>query len=122
MAILKMDDNSYFSLDAISNSYIGQFLRCPAAVNVKTEQTPAMAFGSALHLYVLEGKKEFYNRYAVQYEKYDKRTKDGKAAAQAFEEANAGKQVISGDDFQKICGIYQSIMNHPTAGEVMNAN
>ena len=117
--ITKMSDDAYFSLPAISNSYIGQFLRCPAATLVRTETTPAMAFGSAVHCMVLEGADEFGKRYAVQFDKYDKRTKEGKAAVQEFEDANKGKVVLSGEDFQKICSMYQSILDQPAAKDAL---
>ena len=117
--IQKMSDDAYFAMDAISNSYISSFLRCPAATQVKVETTPAMAFGSAVHCMVLEGADEFGKRYAVQFDKFDKRTKEGKAAAEEFARLNLGKIVLSGDDFQTICSIYQSILTHPMAKDLL---
>ena len=61
------------------------------------EQTPAMAFGSACHKWVLEG-TEFWNEYAVA-PNVDGRTKEGKEIKARFAEENAGKNIITNDDF-----------------------
>lgn len=60
------------------------------------EQTPAMAFGSACHKWVLEG-KEFWDEYAVA-PNVDGRTKEGKEIKAKFAEENAGKTVITNDN------------------------
>lgn len=119
--IKKMSDEAYFSMPAVSNSYIGSFMKCPAATEVKIDPTPAMAFGTAVHCMVLEGADVFGKLYAVMFDKFDKRTKEGKQAYSEFMSENSGKTVISGEDFHKVCAIYQSILNHPEAKEVLNA-
>lgn len=60
------------------------------------EQTPAMAFGSACHKMILEP-KDFGDEYAVA-PKIDRRSKEGKAAWEAFVSQTEGKTLISEDD------------------------
>lgn len=55
------------------------------------KETPALVIGSAVHCAVLEP-SEFGKRYAIA-PKFDKRTKDGKAAFEAFV-AEAGERIV----------------------------
>ena len=61
------------------------------------EQTPAMAFGSAIHKLILEP-DTFFEDYAVAPE-INRRTNDGKAAWEKFVADNAGKTIITADDY-----------------------
>lgn len=61
------------------------------------EQTPAMAFGSACHKYILEP-ESFCDEYAVA-PNIDKRTKEGKELWARFTEENQGKTIITSDDY-----------------------
>ena len=57
------------------------------------EQTPAMAFGSACHKYILEP-DSFGSEYVLA-SSVDKRTKEGKAAWETFLSENAGKTIVA---------------------------
>jgi len=81
------------------------------------EQTPAMAFGSACHKYILEG-EDFWNEYAVA-PNVDRRTKDGKAAWEAFMAENAGKTPIGQDKIDIMEEMKQALMACPLAKKLM---
>lgn len=66
----------------------------------KRNATPSMEFGSAVHTALLEPER-FAQEYVVSIN-VDRRTKDGKEQAAAFEAANAGKTIISADDYDDI--------------------
>lgn len=95
--------SDYHSSGAVGSHALGDFADSPLLFQRKyvtkeaaqPERSDAFAFGSYFHTAVLEGEKAVAERYAVQTEKYDRRTKDGKAAAAAFEAANAGKDVVA---------------------------
>lgn len=80
---------------------------------IESDETPALAFGRALHMRVLEPTK-FADAYAVM-PKFDMRTKDGKAAAAAWQEANPGAEPVTQDDADKIAAMVQSIRDHAKA-------
>lgn len=88
-----------------------------AAETMPREETPAMFLGSAIHTCGLEP-EEFAARYAIS-PKFDRRTKDGKAQAEAFQATVTGKIVISEDDAAIAQGAGQSVREHPIAAELL---
>lgn len=72
--------------------------------------TPAMAFGSALHKFVLEP-DTFGEEFAIA-PQCDRRTKEGKAIYAEFVENAKGKDIISADDMALIAEIDSAIKNH----------
>ena len=81
------------------------------------EQTPAMAFGSACHKFILET-KDFLNEYAIA-PVVDKRTKDGKAAWEAFLAESEGKTIISSDDISTIVDMMDALKACPLAKKLI---
>jgi hypothetical protein len=81
------------------------------------EQTPAMAFGSACHKFVLEP-KDFVEEYAVA-PNIDKRTKAGKEQWEAFCEENKGKGIVSADDMEIMCAMGLAIVECPLAKKLI---
>jgi exodeoxyribonuclease VIII len=77
--------------------------------DVEKKQTPAMVFGSAYHCYALEPDK-FLDEYCIS-QKFDGRTKQGKADKAEFERINAGKTVINEEDFAKIVDMQKALQN-----------
>lgn len=74
--------------------------------------TPAKAFGRAAHAYLMEGEEVFFERYAVEPEGQDGRTKEGKA----WLAANVDRARISFKDFETIKGMKIGLdMNAGTA-------
>ena len=85
-----------------------------------TEQTPAMAFGSACHKLILEGKDEFDKEYAVA-PAVDKRTKAGKEEWEQFVSGNPGKEIVSTDDYSKMVDMSIAIGQSKLAYSILNA-
>lgn len=83
------------------------------AINHPLEPTPALTFGAATHSYILEPDK-FNDEYAVA-PTVDKRTKAGKEAWERFCADNAGKTVISEDDFRTMTDMRSALMQNPIA-------
>jgi len=67
--------------------------------------TDAMNFGSAVHCALLEPDK-FIEQFVVS-PKFDRRTKEGKALAEAFETSSKGKTVLNEDDYSQVNRIVQ---------------
>lgn len=81
------------------------------------EQTPAMAFGSACHKFILEN-ADFPSEYAVA-PNVDGRTKEGKEIKARFAEENAGKTIISNDDMETMIGMMLAIEHCPLAKKLI---
>ena len=75
--------------------------------------TPAMKFGSALHMNVLQP-EEFNNHYVVS-PKFDKRTKQGKADYAEFANNNMFKTIVSEQDYELMEQMTQKIMRDTDA-------
>lgn len=75
--------------------------------NKKT--STAMVIGTAIHTLVLEGEREFNERFAVYDGKRDKRTK----AYQGFLETSGGRSVLSLSEYERICGAAEAVRAHP---------
>jgi exodeoxyribonuclease VIII len=69
--------------------------------------------GRALHAYVLE-RSNFNHEFAIA-PQVDRRTKDGKAAYEAFVSASQNKTVLSADQFAMVEDMAASVMQHADA-------
>lgn len=83
------------------------------------EQTPAMAFGSACHKFILEGYDAFCEEYAVA-PNVDKRTKAGKEEWEAFCAENEGKTIVSKDDYDTFADMSMQIGRCKLAYDLLN--
>ena len=81
------------------------------------EQTPAMAFGSACHKFILEP-AGFLEEYAVA-PNVDKRTREGKETWALFTEENAGKSIVSNDDISTMNDMKWMIGHCPLAAKLI---
>lgn len=81
------------------------------------EPTPALIFGQAAHKYVLEP-ESFFDEFTVM-PKYDRRTKAGKDAYNAFMDANFGKTPITDEDLQTMMTMRQALMADGMIREIM---
>lgn len=104
--------------DVISNSYLGRLDHCPAAARIPMPETPALAFGRAFHSFTLDGLQSFGRDFAVA-PAWDRRTKEGRAAYEAFVKESIGKTVISEEDFKTIEDMFQAIAEHPIAAKLL---
>lgn len=116
--IYNITAEEYFALDRVSNSYLKRLATVPALAKKEYKTTPAMAFGTACHTYVLEP-ATFDEQIAV-LPKIDRRTKKGKEIYNVFVAESKGKTVISADEFKAIESIGESIQGHPGASHLLN--
>jgi hypothetical protein len=101
-ALVKMVRSPVHFLDAISSQ----------------EETAALRLGKAVHTAVLEP-EIFKSTYKVQ-PKFDRRTKDGKTAADLWEKENQGCEFISDDEMDGIHGIVSAIATHAGATSMLS--
>ncbi len=85
--------------------------------NVRAD-TEALLIGHATHTAILEPDL-FDSRYAVPEEKWDRRTKVGKAAAAEFEKTAAGKTVLTPDQLDQTLKIRDAIWNNPLTNKLL---
>ena len=81
------------------------------------EQTPAMAFGSACHKFILEN-EDFPGEYAIA-PNVDKRTKAGKEEWETFLATIGDRTPISMDDNQIMVDMYAAIERTPLAKKLV---
>jgi len=106
----------YYTHNAISASGLKLIAKSPAhyhaSLTAPVEQTPAMAFGSAVHAAILEP-DEFDNRYTVMPEGLTRQSKEGKEVYAAI--IASGRSVISHDDMHRIRDMQAAVNAHPAA-------
>jgi hypothetical protein len=119
---IAMPAPEYHRHEAVGHSALLHILRSPAHYRALTEQppepTPAMTFGSAVHAALLEP-ESFDARFAVAPE-FDRRTKDGRAAAAEWEAANAGKTPLTETQRAAIDRIIASVRAHAGAARLLS--
>lgn len=100
-----------------SNSYLNESEQSPAHGQasrlVKREPTPAMIFGTLFHTACLEPAR--FEREVCVAPKFDRRTKDGKAASAEWDAANIGKTGIDADTMQTLLAMRDAVFKHPAA-------
>lgn len=82
-----------------------------------SDATPAMAFGSAAHAYILEGAEAFHARYAVKPDGLSLATREGKQWKESLE----GREIISFDDHMRIVAMAGALMSNPAAAKLLRA-
>lgn len=116
----QMSAEDYRNNEAFSRSQLFKLSKSPAHFKYALEnpevETPALAFGTAFHAYVLE-KDKFDSEYIVA-PKLDRRTKEGKALAAQIEAS--GKIPISEDAFAQIQAMAESVMSNKYAAALLN--
>lgn len=101
----------------VSTNGLKVILRSPAHfqdyLSRPRKQTPALAFGSAIHARLLEPE-----RFAAEYvtaPHLDKRSKEWKA----FEEANAGKRILTAEQAEILDGLAAQVGRHTSASTLI---
>lgn len=110
----RMSDTEYHATDALSSTGIRRLLISPAHYKVPVEPTPAMAFGTAFHLAMLQP-EEYALKYVVKPEGMSFATKEGKA----WKAEHAESEILSFDDAEKIRGMCEAVRNCCSAGELL---
>lgn len=113
----EMTDEEYFKAKGLSKSFLAR-MDCPDKAHIYKEPTPAMLLGTLAHCAILEP-DQFDLRYVVAPE-INKRTNAGKAEWAEFEAANAGKVVITQDQYTQAQAMAEAIRNHPTASSFLS--
>jgi len=109
----------YLQIPAINNSKLTRLDHCPASIYVPQEDTDALRFGRALHVFTLEGPVIFQSLYAVMPE-CDKRTKEGKAIYADFMAKNLSRIPIKKTEVEMIVGMDASLRSHPYAKTLLS--
>jgi exodeoxyribonuclease VIII len=109
-------------LGVVNNGAIKELLRTPAhyrawVVGAEQPDTPALAFGRALHCLVLEP-QHFAREYAEHPEFGDLRTKAAKEARDAWMAAHPDVELVASDDWQRMHAMRDAVMAHPIAGKL----
>src|SRR5690242_15179207 len=114
----------YHAHPAVGSSHLKAIARSPAhywaefldPARPAREEKPAFVIGTAIHAAILEPER-FKTEYVVG-PRFDRRTKAGKEAAAAFEAENAGKRVLSLDDYEACVAIRRSVEQHDVASVI----
>lgn len=119
----RMTEEEYRKYPAVNKSTLWEMHKSPAhykwALEHPKEDTPALAFGRALHMAVLQP-MEFANHYRLA-PNCDRRTKAGKDEYSGFiQSLRADQEPISPDDYTTIIGMIGSIMTFPAAHDLLN--
>lgn len=112
---------NYNDIPAVRRSALWEMRKSPAHYKYMVEHPPketaALLFGTAAHKYILET-DEFWEDYALAPE-VDRRTKAGKEAWANHLLELEGKSSISISDYTTIQEMNESILNNPTAKELL---
>lgn len=121
VGLLSMPADQYHAHPAVGHSGLLRLMRSPAHYrawqDAQPEPTPQMVFGSAFHAALLEPDR-FRQEYVLA-PKFDRRTKEGKAAAEAWEVENAGKTPLPPEQMLAIDAMIESIKKHNGASQLL---
>lgn len=117
-----MPAEQYHRIEAMSASGAKKILRSPAHYRLTrdtpNEPTEAMEFGTVVHCGVLE--PEQLAERVVRGERFDRRTKDGKAAHAAFQAAHAGKIILDPEAHARALACIEAVHAHPSARRLLD--
>lgn len=114
-----LSNEQYHQSEGISKSGLDLIDHCPSSYMWSKQapsdpnKTKALDMGTAIHTLLLEPDL-FNQQFAVEPE-INRRTNAGKEQVAEFEQANAGKTIITHEDQQKLILMRDSVMAHPTA-------
>jgi hypothetical protein len=104
-----MPPEQYYGSPALGSSKLKAFAESPLHYHkyAEMEDTPALAFGRAAHMYVLEGPEIFKENYVVMPEGMIRRGKDYDKLLERAE----GKTIVNATEFQHMLGMREQLMN-----------
>ena len=119
--ICNMPAAIYHGTKALSKSGLDQFRKSPAHFRAwqdgttKNESSPALEFGTAVHMAILEPEL-----FALNYTLFtgDRRNKDGKMAYEAV--IASGKTPLNQEQWDNITGAAAAVHAHPAAAPLLN--
>lgn len=116
-----MPDEQYHAIRSLSSSGAKKIRRSPAHFDAWwREQKPPtgeLLFGRAAHVAVIEPDR--FESAVLAEPKLDRRTKEGKAQAEAFAAEAAGRIVLPADDFERCLRVRDSVARHAGAQRLM---
>lgn len=117
-----MPAETYFDIEAMSASGGKNMLRSPYHYRYfrdhSDEPTAAMEFGTAVHAGVLE--PATFAERVVSVPEFNKRSKDGKAAYEAFTAQHEGKVLLDASAFDRCRRCIDAVLAHPSAAGLLN--
>jgi len=124
--IADLASENYHSMPEISKHGLDLVHKCPALYKYKqthkddSEQSPALRWGTLVHTRVLE--PAVYHSTVVVAPQCDRRTKAGKEIWEEFTTFNAGKTIITEDEFTKLSDIAIAIGEHAGARTLLDGD
>lgn len=118
-------NDAYHSGPGVSKSVLDYVAIAPALAQWNrdcprdADDDSAASFGTLFHTFLLEPDR--FHAETVVEPKLDRRTNVGKAVAEAFATESAGKTVISAEDMRKLEFMRASVMAHPQARWLVEA-
>lgn len=117
-----MSQKEYREAEGISRSELFKISRSPMHFKYaleNPEDSPSLAFGRALHKYILE-KDDFDNDFIILPE-INRRTKAGKEEYERYqiEAFNNGKELVGRNDMDVIIAMHEAVMSHPMASALL---
>jgi hypothetical protein len=118
--------SDYYQIKALSHSMLSCLAQSPMECKMRYVDDPpslppkdsaAFAMGHAVHCLALEPER-FDERFAVA-PKVDRRTKLGKACAEAFDFAQKDKTILFEQDYADAVACVQALNNHPEFATIM---
>jgi len=114
--------SEYLKIDAINHSTLKLFAKSAAHAQQEilhpSAPTPAQDLGQAIHTAILEPAR-FRKEYVLA-PKVDRRTKEGKAAWAAFEDAHPNATVLKEEDHSTCKGISESAWSHGIISQLLS--
>lgn len=114
--------DDYSRWDAVNHSKLKHFKKTPAHARHEMlhqeESTKYQDLGHTVHMALLEPER-FAEAGALVAPRVDRRTTAGKKEWAEFEEASAGKLVVSEADMDALLGISHSVANHSMARQIL---
>lgn len=116
----------YHANPAVSHSKLEVFRRRPRLYQMRyvtkelpaPESTTAFRLGSAAHCAILEP-NSYADRWAVRPDGIDRRTKEGKAAWEAFVSQNQGKEILDSEEWKQVEEMKAATQHHPLASQLL---
>ena len=109
--------DEYDAIEAVRKSDLDYIHRSPAhyiANKSEPKDTPSLLWGRMFHSFMLEPDL-FDATYAVVPEGIDKRTKDGKAQWQDWQDCNPGKIPVNKPDLEELTAMRDAVFTHSKA-------
>ncbi len=110
-AVIGMPEEEYRKHPAVNKSTLWEMRKSPAhyryALDHPQPDTPALRFGRALHMAVLE--PDAFTFHYVICPDIDRRTKAGREQWDMFQADNADREIISKADQDMIVGMYETV-------------